>query len=333
MIFILGLIISSIAVFFLFIYNNSINNPLKIKDSSIYVEVKEGQGFYDILNDLDKQGYLRNKFAIKINLSINKQQIELKPGTYDLEKGCTLNEIITILEGKHTDKSLIKLTIPEGYTLEEIAETVEKDGIAKKDEFIKCAENYNDIPWFVKKQKDTRYTLEGYLYPDTYYIQKGNDSNVVISMMLNRFEEVLKEVEKDNNITIDENNISDIITKASIIEKEAKVEKDRKLISSVIDNRISKKMKLQIDATVIYAINEKVDVVLYRHLKKDSPYNTYMYSGLPAGPISNPGKECISAAVAPDETNYLYYVLKKDESHYFTDNYKDFLAKKKELGY
>ena len=296
---------SIIVLLFLLNYSRCINKPLKI-DNSIHIEVTEGEGFYDVLNDLDKNGYLRNKFFIKMNLSINKDDIKLKPGIYNVEKNNTLTELISILEGKNSDKSLVKLTIPEGYSIEDIAKAIEKNGIATKSEFIECVEKYNDIPWFIDKEKNTRYTLEGYLYPDTYYIQKGNDCSIIIKMMLNRFEEVLKEVEKENNITIDESNISDIITKASIIEKEAKVEKDRKLISSVIDNRIAKKMKLQIDATVIYAINEKVDVVLYRHLQKDSPYNTYMYSGLPVGPICSPGKECISAAVNPNSTDYLY---------------------------
>jgi UPF0755 protein len=118
-----------------------------------------------------------------------------------------------------------------------------------------------------------------------------------------------------------------------MIEKEAKVQKDRPLISSVIYNRLDKNMKLEIDAAVIYALGYHVDVVLNKHLEINSPYNVYKYEGLPAGPIASPGINCIKAAVLPEKTDYLYYILQKDNSHYFTKSYDDFLKKKKELGY
>ncbi len=315
-------------------YNRAVKNPLKIRDESILIEVHPGQGFYDILNELDGQNVIRNEFMIKVNLSINNRDIKLNPGIYEIPGDIDLYKLIETLEGK-TDKNLIKLTIPEGYTIEDIAEAVEENGIASKEEFIESVKNYKDIPDFIFEQENTRYYLEGYLYPDTYYIDKNiTKCDDIILMMLNRFKEVLNEVKNDNNISVDDKEINDIITKASIIEKEAKNAEDRPLISSVIDNRLKTNMKLQIDATVIYAINKKVDVVLYKHLKENSPYNTYMYKGLPPGPICSPGRDSIKAAFMPENTNYIYYILKKDSSsHYFTDNYDDFLAKKKEFGY
>ena len=151
--------------------------------------------------------------------------------------------------------------------------------------------------------------------------------------MLERFNTAIKEIEKENNIVIKNEDIDKIITIASMIEKEASEDIDRPLISSVIYNRLEKGMKLQLDATVLYALGEHVDVVLNRHLEVDSPYNTYKYSGLPIGPIASPGIECIKAALLPAKTDNLYYILQKDGTHYFTKSYEDFLAKKKELGY
>jgi len=139
---------------------------------------------------------------------------------------------------------------------------------------------------------------------------------------------------KINSIIPEGTNIYDIITIASLIENETRVDEERPLVSSVIYNRLKKEMKLQIDATVIYALGEHVDTVLNKHLEVDSPYNTYKNHGLPLGPISSPGISSILAAAKPESTNYLFYVLEKDKTHhYFTDNDVDFMNKLKELGY
>ena len=151
--------------------------------------------------------------------------------------------------------------------------------------------------------------------------------------MILRFEEVFNEIEKDLNIEVENNDIEKIITIASIIEKEARLDSERALISSVIYNRLNDDRMLQIDATVIYALGEHIDKVYLKHLEVDSPYNTYDNYGLPIGPISNPGSESIKAALNPEKTDYLFYVLKDDNSHYFTEDENDFMNKLKELGY
>ena len=152
-------------------------------------------------------------------------------------------------------------------------------------------------------------------------------------MMIERFNTVVHQVEEENNTKLDKSKLFDTITIASMIEKEARVEEDRPLIASVINNRLEKNMKLQLDATVLYSLGYHVETVLNKHLQVDSLYNTYKYEGLPEGPICNPGIESIRAALNPKESNYIYYILQKDGSHYFTNSYDDFLKKKKELGY
>lgn len=317
---------------FFMIYNNTVNKPIKSKQKDIIIKVSKGQGFYDILNKLNEENLLRNEFMIKVNLTINHRDIKLREGLYKVSTKSNLNKIIEILEGKGINEELVSLTIPEGYTIEDIGKAIEEKHIASKDEFIDAVENY-ELPWFIPKNKNTRYDLEGYLYPDTYFIEKDTDLNSIIKMMIERFEDILAQLKKDTGVDFNSDKINEVTTIAAMIEKEAKVDKDRSLISSVIYNRLEKNMKLQIDATVLYSMNEHVDVVLYKHLKIDSPYNTYKYEGLPIGPICNPGKESLKAAIIPDKTNYLYYISKQDQSHYFTDNYDDFLNKKKELGY
>lgn len=321
-----------ITLTFVISYSSTIRKPLKSTEDSIIIEVKQGEGFYDVLDRLDKENKLTNKLLIKVNLAIDKRKVNLTEGIYEINTNSSLEELIKSLENKDGDKDLVKLTIPEGYSIEDIAKSVEDKGICSKDEFIKDVKDYK-LPSFVKNNNKKRYNLEGYLYPDTYLIEKGSNANDVIKSMLDRFEDVLKQAEDETKVEISDEDVEKIVTIASMIEREARVPGDRPLISSVIYNRLEKDMKLQIDAAVIYALGYHVDVVLNKHLEVDSPYNVYKYKGLPAGPIANPGLDCIKAALLPEKTDYLYYIMKDDGSHYFTNNYEDFLNKKKELGY
>ena len=329
-----------LALFFLFIsliafilfYNNAISKPLKSDDNTISIEVKSGDGFYDVLNRLDEEGKIRNQLLIKVKLSIDKQPISLKEGTYEIDSNVTLDQLIKDLQDDSNNINMVKITVPEGYSVEEIAQLMEEKSMCSKNDFIEAIKNH-ELPEFVEVNEKRRYNLEGFLYPDTYLIEKGTSANNIIDMMLERFKAAIKEVEKETDIVINNKDIDKLITIASMIEKEASADIDRPLISSVIYNRLDTGMKLQLDATVLYALGEHVDVVLNRHLEVDSPYNTYKYSGLPIGPIASPGIESIKAALLPKDTDYLYYILQKDGTHYFTNNYDDFLAKKKELGY
>ena len=153
-------------------------------------------------------------------------------------------------------------------------------------------------------------------------------------MMLNRFEGVISEIQSELGITIPKEEYEKYVIVASMVEKEARDDSERAEIASVIYNRLQKGMPLQIDATVLYALGEHKDTLLYKDLKVDSPYNTYKIKGLPVGPICNPGKPSLLAAIKPAKTDYIYYLLNpSNNKHYFTNNYEDFLAKKKEFGY
>lgn len=326
------LFIFVIIMVFVISYKNAIEKPLNSNESTMLIEVKQGEGFYDILNKLDKEDKLSNKLLIKVKLAIDKKNIKLREGIYEINTSSSLEELISSLENKSGIKSLIKFTIPEGYSIEEIGTVLEEKEICSKEEFIKAVQNY-DLPKYVNNSKKKRYNLEGFLYPDTYFVEEGLGAENIVKIMLNRFEDVLNQVKDETKVDIKDEDVEKIITIASMIEKEAKVQKDRPLISSVIYNRLDKNMKLEIDAAVIYALGYHVDVVLNKHLEINSPYNVYKYEGLPAGPIASPGINCIKAAMVPEKTDYLYYILQKDNSHYFTNSYDDFLKKKKELGY
>lgn len=326
------LLIFLIGISFFMYYNSIISRPLKNDQNIVAIEVKQGDGFYDVLNKLEKQDKLRNKLLIKLKLAIDGKNINLNEGIYEISSETTLDNLIRSLENNSDNANLVKVTIPEGYNVEEIGERLEECGFFTKEEFINAVKGYQ-LPDFIEVKDKTRYNLEGFLYPDTYLIQKGTNAEDIINMMIERFNTVVHQVEEENNTKLDKSKLFDTITIASMIEKEARVEEDRPLIASVINNRLEKNMKLQLDATVLYSLGYHVETVLNKHLQVDSLYNTYKYEGLPEGPICNPGIESIRAALNPKESNYIYYILQKDGSHYFTNSYDDFLKKKKELGY
>lgn len=312
-----------------FMYIRTTNKPLKSNNETVVVKVDEGEGFYTLLNDLKEKDLIKSEFFIKTYLKIHNVHPKLVAGTYTLKTNISLEELIKELETEKTEK----IVIPEGYTIEQMAQVFEDKGLFTKQDFLNAVKNYK-VPSYVKNSKDLRYPLEGYLYPDTYTFKVGVTPDEVIKTMNDRFLQVIKEVEKETGVNIPNDKIDEITTKASLIEKEARVEKDRPLISSVIDNRLQKGMPLQIDATVIYALGKHVDKVLYKDLEIDSPYNTYKVKGLPVGPIASPGKASLIAAVKPAKTDYLYYLLDpKTGEHYFTNSYPVFEQKKAEFGY
>ena len=312
------------------LFKRVLNKPLKTSED-IVINVQEGDSFYSIINTLSKENKIKNLPLIKLFVKISRKNIDVKPGEYVLQKDLNVNELINTLTSE-SSLNIVKFTVPEGYTIDDISEKLEKEGICSKEDFIKAIKEY-ELPSFVKINSEKRYNLEGYLFPDTYLIKVGETPKEIITKMVARFKEMLNEAIKEVNTTVKNEDIETVVTIASMIEKEARIDSERPVIASVIVNRLNIDMMLQIDATVIYALGEHVDTVLYSHLETNSPYNTYKNYGLPVGPISNPGLESIKAALKPEQTDYLFYVLQNDKTHYFTNNYEDFIKKQNDLGY
>lgn len=312
------------------LFKRVLNKPLNTSED-IVINVQEGDSFYSIINALSKENKIKNLPLIKLFVKISRKNIDVKPGEYVLQKDLNVNELINTLTSE-ASLNIVKFTVPEGYTIDDISEKLEKEGICSKEDFIKAIKEY-ELPSFVNINSEKRYNLEGYLFPDTYLIKVGETPKEIITKMVARFKEMLSEAIKEVNTTVKNEDIETVVTIASMIEKEARIDSERPVIASVIVNRLNIDMMLQIDATVIYALGEHVDTVLYSHLETNSPYNTYKNYGLPVGPISNPGLESIKAALKPEQTDYLFYVLQNDKTHYFTNNYEDFIKKQNDLGY
>ena len=324
------IIIIILFISFLITFVSVINKPLKT-DSDIVIRVNEGDSFYSIINSLSDEGKIKGVSFIKLYVKVLGKDIDIKQGEYVLQKDLSVEKLIETLTTE-SSLNIVKFTIPEGYTIEDIGEKLENEGICSKNDFLLAIQEY-ELPSFVKIDSEKKYNLEGYLFPDTYLLKVGETPKEILTKMVSRFEEMLKIATEETNTTVKVEDIETVITIASMIEKEARIDSERPIISSVIFNRLNDGMMLQIDAAVIYALGEHVETVLEKHLEVDSPYNTYRNYGLPIGPISNPGLESIKAALKPAETDYLFYVLQDDDTHYFTNNDIDFMNKLEELGY
>lgn len=307
-----------ISSFLLFNYYNNSLKPIDENDLAEYViDIKMGSSFNEAARELEQKDVIKNAFTFKI-FAKNEKLMDIKAGKYRLYRSMDVKEILNILnEGKVYIKQK-KVTIPEGYNLKQIAKKLSESNIVDEDEFIKKA---NDISSFNKDYKFLNEkninSLEGFLFPDTYEFPLEEDEEIIIKIMLNRFNNVFKEeyyqVLKERKISINE-----LVTMASIVEREAKKDEERPLISAVFYNRLDINMKLQSCATVQYLLPEIKPRLLNKDLEIESPYNTYKYKGLPPGPISCPGEKSIKAALYPSDVDYLFFVAKKDGSHTFT---------------
>lgn len=322
-------IIALVAVFGIK-YVTTENRPLITKDNEIVtIDVGNGDTLYGVFEQLKEENIMPNIFFAKVYLKLNDVSSKIMVGNYKINTDVTLKELIDILQnGIGTTE---KVTFPEGYTIEEMAQTLQDDGIINAQEFLKAVKNYK-LPSYITANSERKYNLEGFLFPDTYNFRKGMSADEIIETMLDEFNNVMDQIQKETGITVPKKDYEKYVIIASMIEKEASSDEDRELVSSVIYNRLKDDMPLQIDATVVYALgNPKISIVTYKDLEIESPYNTYLHKGLPVGAICNPGKEALLTAIKPAKTDYLYYILTENGSHYFTNSYQDFLKKKQEL--
>lgn len=280
------------------------------------------------LDDIAKALYEGNLITdanyFKLEAKLEKQTTDFIPGDYIISSNMSTTEILNLLTTNISDEDeTIKFTIPEGYTIDKIADVLESKGIVSKEDFIHTITTHHfesdytflrDIPL----NNDYKYKLEGYLFPDTYIVRKSITAEEIIIMMLNRFEEIISRYTpyiNSSNYTIHE-----LLTISSIIEQEAKLNDERPIIAGVIYNRLDANMRLQMCSSVQYSLNKRKVNLNLTDLEKDSPYNTYLYSNLPIGPICNPGEACLKATLLPSEHNYYYFVLENNETgaHYFS---------------
>lgn len=265
------------------------------------ITVKSGESISAIAQDLKRQRLIRSVWGFKLYLKLTGRVI-VQPGTYGpLYGNDSLPRIANMIASGSTAN--VTVTIPEGYTLAQITDTLSAKGVASAEEFTAALSAFApDYEFF--KSKPAKRSLEGFLFPDTYRLIKGEPAEA-IRMMLDNFGVKYRDEIKPE---LDDKSLYEIMIIASLVEKEAKTQTDRKQIAAVLYNRLDAKMRLDVDATVRYAINDWKKALTKEDLSVDSPYNTRRYGGLPPTPICNPGLASIKAALSPPDSDYYYYL-------------------------
>lgn len=283
-------------------------------EQQVTLEVPRNATTAQIAGLLEQEGLVRSAMVFRLYARYRGVDGQFKPGTYVLNPAMSPDAITAELV--RGPDEIIRITIPEGYTVAQIAGLLDEKGIAEQEEFLGLTDGEWDYPYLKEIPADHN-RLEGYLFPDTYHLGPESGPDKLIRMMLDRFNSVIEEnnyVERaaERGLTLHE-----AVTFASMVEREARVAGERALIAGVIYNRLEMGMPLQIDATIQYVLDQPREVLLYKDLEVDSPYNTYKHTGLPPGPIACPGWPSLQAVIEPEDTDYLYYVAKPDGSHAF----------------
>ncbi|MEF9952112.1 MAG: endolytic transglycosylase MltG [Clostridium sp.] len=306
--------------------------PVSSGDRIFSIRVDKGDTKKEVVEKLNNVGALKVPFIASGYLSVTGLS-DMKSGEYRFKTSSSVKSMLDdISSGKISkDINAIKVTIPEGYSVKDIADKLVSTGvISSKEEFLNEVNNgdFSSYEFVSQIPSGRRARLEGYLYPDTYEFRKNTQVKEVINAMLDGFNKysypIAVEGAKNLNVSVD-----DIVTMASVVEKEARSDEERPIISGVFYNRIHSNMRLQSCATVLYALGEHKDKLYNKDLEVNSPYNTYRNAGLPIGPIASPGTKSLSAAAEPSKHNYIYFVLQNSGKHFFTADYNEFLKAKK----
>ena len=301
-------------------------NPSGGPGQKVTVDVPPGTSVAGVAARLDAKGVIRSARIFRVYLKVTGGAPGIQAGEYELRQNLSMGAAKAALE-KGPSIKFQKLTVPEGLTLDQIGDRVGALPGRSKDRFLAAARSGAVRS---KYQPAASTNLEGLLFPDTYLITDKEDETSIVRRLVGRFDQIGDEVGLGGSTP---NGLSayHVVVAASLVESEAKVSEDRPLIASVILNRLQKGMKLQIDATVLYALGAHKDRVLNKDLEIDSPYNTYKVDGLPPTPISAPGRASLEAMLHPAQTTYLYYVLAdKSGKHAFASTEAEFNAAKAE---
>ncbi len=307
--FIISVVISALTLFLIF-FAISVIRDIFWTDSKnkVSVEIPANAGMKRIAEILEEKEIIDYPFMFRVYEKLSSDRVYM-PGTHTFYEGMSYGEILDILAKK--DENAVTVTIPEGYELRQIAQLMEKNGICSESEFYKASNgDFSRYP-FLKDIKRTENPLEGYLFPATYEFRKGQDAKEVIDQMLKAFDEKVYSAYKKSKT---DKSLDEIIIMASVVEREAANDSERGKVASVFYNRLAIGMKLQSCATVQYILEERKAVLSDEDIKIDSVYNTYMYAGLPAGPIASPGLNSVMAAINPEQTDYLYFAATADGS-------------------
>lgn len=296
--------------------------PTRASDTPVRVTIERGMKAQKVAELLEEKGLIRDAQLFSSWLKLKNEGSRFQAGIYELTPGMSRDEIVEKLnKGDIVAEATMRFTIPEGWTIEQIAERISQNGMITKQQFLEAAANranWTGSAWtsLIPPDDNLLHPLEGYLFPDTYEMKTESSAVDIINRMLSELDRKLGQLPEDWQATMHDRELTlhELLTIASLIEREVVVDEERALVAGVIENRLRENMPLQIDATIQYLLDKPRELLL-EDLKVESPYNTYLNPGLPPGPIASPSLKSIEAALYPEETEYFYYVTKKDGSN------------------
>ena len=288
-------------------------NPTSKKNEMVLVDIPTGSSFYKVSEILNKAGLVKSRFLFYALAMTKNATRSIKAGEYEFSDAMTPGAIIDKLS--RGEVKLYRVTIPEDFTTKEIAERLAEFKLIDEETFFELAVDGDFLNTVGIKAK----SIEGFLFPETYSFDRSMSTRQIMKFMVSQFwkkvtPEMVKMAEERGF------NINQFITFASIVGKESGNKEEKPIIAAVFYNRLKKRMPLQSDPTAVYDLKDFSGKVMRSHLKRNSPYNTYKIRGLPPGPIANPGIDSLKATLNPAQVNYLYFVSKKDGSHYFSSS-------------
>ena len=289
---------------------------------NIYMTVKSGTTASEISERLTQLGVIDSRFRFWWLMKLQGDAGKFKTGTYafkpHMDEQAVLDKLVA------GDTTIVKFTIPEGFGVKEIAKRLADEGLVDEQDFLEKAKTYAPYD-YMKKLPNERYAAEGYLFPDTYEIQSDVTPELIMKMMTQDFDSRLTPAMRQQAASMGLS-IHDLVTLASLVEKEARYDEDRPIIAQVFLKRLQMGMPLQSDTTLQYLIAGPKENVSIADTKIDSPYNTYQHEGLPPGPIASPGMKAIDAVLHPAATDYLYFVADHDGHNHYSKTYEEHLA-------
>ena len=289
----------------------TLNKAIGDSEHSEIVNIQRGMSLGEVASLLEKRRLIANAQWFRIIGTLTRADRKIQPGEYQLHAGLTPKEILARLaEGKVYYHSV---TIPEGYTISQIANVLADKGLVDRKKFIRLTQDSA----FIHSLNLNVQTLEGYLFPDTYFFTRTTSEEDILETFVSRLWKTFSPtfLHRANEIGM---SVQEVLTLASVVEKETGLSAERSIVSGVFHNRLNRNIPLQSDPTVIYAIEGFDGNIRKRDLSIDSPYNTYKVRGLPPGPIANPGEAAIRAALYPTPSDYVYFVSRNDGSHEFS---------------
>ena len=305
-----------------------INEPPTVENKSaaddekhVQVKIREGSSTAEIAEKLSEKGVIKSPLRFRILARLRGYDDKFRPGAYTFTTGMEDDEVFAkLLTG---EKRLVRFTIPEGFGVKEIAERLASLDLVDKEDFLKEAADFTPYD-YMRKRPNVFYAAEGFLFPDTYAVESDTEIAEIMELMARTLDDRLT---KKMRTRAEEMGLSiyDLITLASLVEREVRFPEDRPIVAQVLLKRLKLNMPLQTDATLQYLMDTPKEEVSITDTQIDSPYNTYQHVGLPPGPIANPGMAAIEAVLHPSETEYLYFVADRRGHNHYAYTYEEHL--------